>query len=46
VLFIDEAYQSAERERGRFGQEAMGSLLTRMENDRDHLVVIVAGYSD
>ena len=46
MLFIDEAYQLSERERGGFGQEAIGSLLTRMENDRDHLVVIVAGYSE
>jgi len=43
VLFIDEAYQSAERERGGFGQEAIGTLRTRMENHRDRLVVIVAG---
>jgi len=46
VLFIDEAYQLVESERGGFGQEAIGTLLTRMEIDRDHLVVIVAGYSD
>ena len=44
MLFIDEAYQLAERERGGFGQEAIGTLLTRMENHRDRLVVIVAGY--
>ena len=45
VLFIDEAYQLAEESRGGFGQEAIDRLLTRMENDRERLVVIVAGYT-
>ena len=46
VLFIDEAYSLAE-EGGRynFGQEAITTILQRMENDRDRLVVIVAGYT-
>ncbi|WP_250285215.1 AAA family ATPase [Frankia sp. CiP1_Cm_nod2] len=43
VLFIDEAYRLTEQAGG-FGQEAIDALLTRMENDRDRLVVIVAGY--
>ncbi len=43
VLFIDEAYRLTEQVGG-FGQDAVDTLLTRMENDRDRLVVIVAGY--
>lgn len=46
VLFIDEAYQLTEPERGGFGREAMDALLIRMENDRDRLVVVVAGYPE
>ncbi len=44
VLFIDEAYMLTEPERGGFGQEAVDTLLSRMENDRGRLVVIAAGY--
>jgi hypothetical protein len=43
VLFIDEAYRLSEQPGG-FGQEAIDSLVTRMDNDRDRLVVVVAGY--
>ncbi|GAP07250.1 ATPases of the AAA+ class [Anaerolinea thermolimosa] len=46
VLFIDEAYALAEKERGGFGAEALETLLTRMENDRENMVVILAGYKD
>ena len=49
VLFIDEAYALVQEREGRpdpFGQEAMDTLLARMENDRDRLVVIIAGYSN
>jgi ATPase family associated with various cellular activities (AAA)/AAA lid domain len=45
VLFIDEAYRLNESPGG-FGQEAIDTLVTRMDNDRDRLVVIVAGYPD
>ncbi len=47
VLFIDEAYALVQARDGRtdpFGQEALDTLLARMENDRDRLVVIIAGY--
>jgi len=45
VLFIDEAYQISDQREG-FGNEAISTLLARMENDRARLVVIVAGYPD
>lgn len=49
VLFIDEAYTLVQERDGRadpFGTEALDTLLARMENDRDRLVVIIAGYSN
>ncbi|WP_207401044.1 AAA family ATPase [Actinomadura roseirufa] len=45
VLFIDEAHALADQADG-FGADAIGALLTRMENDRGRLVVIAAGYPD
>jgi probable Rubsico expression protein CbbX len=47
VLFIDEAYYLYRPENERdYGQEAIEILLQIMENQRDDLVVIVAGYKD
>jgi probable Rubsico expression protein CbbX len=47
VLFIDEAYYLYRPDNERdYGQEAIEILLQVMENQRDDLVVILAGYSD
>ena len=45
VMFIDEAYSLVSHENeDAFGQEAIQTLLKRMEDQRDRLVVILAGY--
>ncbi len=46
VLFIDEAYALADDDRDFFGREAVETILKAMEDHRDELIVIVAGYTE
>lgn len=46
ILFIDEAYSLVGENKDDFGKEAVATLIKRMEDNRDKLVLIVAGYSE
>ena len=46
VLFIDEAYSLSDGEHATFGDEAINTIVQEMENHRDDVIVIFAGYPD
>lgn len=46
VLFIDEAYSLTDNGQDQYGAEAVNTLLKLMEDHRDDLIVIVAGYTE
>ena len=48
VLFIDEAYSlyDSEHNTNDFGKEAIATLVSEMENHRDDMLVVMAGYTD
>ena len=46
VLFIDEAYSLVDDRVGSFGDEAINTIIAEMENYRDDVIVIFAGYTD
>lgn len=46
ILFIDEAYQLHNGENDSYGEEAIGTLLSLVEEKRDSLMVILAGYTE
>jgi AAA+ superfamily predicted ATPase len=46
VLFIDEAYSLVEERNGLYGDEAINAIVQEMENHRDDMIVIFAGYPD
>jgi len=45
VLFVDEAYALVNTDKDAFGKEALDTLIKMVEDHRDNLVVILAGYS-
>lgn len=46
ILFIDEAYTLAQGGEKDFGKECVATLVKAMEDNRDNLIIILAGYSD
>ena len=46
ILFIDEAYSLTVGQGWDYGQEAIDALIKSMEDHRDDLIVVVAGYTD
>lgn len=46
ILFIDEAYSLVGENKDDFGKEAVATLIKRMEDDRDKLVLVLAGYTN
>ncbi|MBE6500268.1 MAG: AAA family ATPase [Methanobrevibacter thaueri] len=46
ILFIDEAYSLASSSENDYGKEAIDTLLKAMEDNRDDLIIIVAGYPE
>lgn len=46
ILFVDEAYRLAQGGENDFGPEAVETIMKRMEDDRERLVVIFAGYEE
>lgn len=46
VLFIDEAYALCQGERDNFGREAVDELIAAIENNRQDMMVILAGYKE
>lgn len=46
ILFIDEAYSLDAGPQDSYGQEAIDTLIKEMEENRDNLIVILAGYED
>ena len=46
ILFIDEAYSLVDDHDGSYGDEAINTIVQEMENHRDDVIVIFAGYPD
>jgi len=46
ILFVDEAYTLVQGDKDSFGKEALDTLMKLMEDHREEMVVVFAGYSD